>query len=63
MDNTYFAHNHLHKYTSVARSQDRVDVISLINLVLMKKDMLRYAQDVIVYLISQGKFRLFGDKD
>ena len=44
--NTYFKHTSLHKYTRVARGQDGVDVKSMIDLVLVKKDMLLYMQDV-----------------
>ena len=40
--NTYFEHNNLHKYTRVARGQDGVEVKSMIYLVLVKKDMLRF---------------------
>ena len=35
-----------HKYTRVARGQYGVEVMSMLNLVLVKKDMLRYVQDV-----------------
>ena len=38
--NTYF------KHTWVARGPDRVEIESMIDLVLVKKDMLRYVQDV-----------------
>ena len=38
--NTYFEHRSLHKYTRVARGQDGVDVKSIRDLVLLKKDML-----------------------
>ena len=34
------------KYTRVARCQDGVEVMSMINVVLGKKDMLGYVQDV-----------------
>ena len=55
MDNTYFEHRSLHKYTRVARDQDGVEVKSMINLVLAKKDMLHYVQDVrAVRGIGQG---------
>ena len=40
----YFKHRSLQKYTRVARGQDRVK--SMTDLVLVKKDMLCYAQDV-----------------
>ena len=41
--NTYFKHRSLHKYTRVARGQDGVEIKSMINLVLVKRDMMRYA--------------------
>ena len=40
--NTYFKHGSLHKYTRVARGQDGVEVKIMIDLVLVKRDMLRY---------------------
>ena len=40
--NTYFKHMSLHKYTRVARGQDGVEVKSMIDLVLVKRDMLHY---------------------
>ena len=43
--NTYFKHRNLHKYTRAPRGQDRVEVQSMIDLVLEKKDMLRYVKD------------------
>ena len=46
VNNTYFEHNNLHKYTRVAKSQDRVEVKSMIGLVLVKKIILRFVQDV-----------------
>ena len=45
--NTYFKHRILHKYTRVARGQGGVEIKSMIDLVL-KRDMLRYVQDVRV---------------
>ena len=42
---TYFEHKSLHKYTRVARDQDRVEVKSMIYLVLVKMDMLHFVQD------------------
>ena len=36
----------MHKYTRVARVQEGVEVKSMIDLVLVKKDMLHYVQDV-----------------
>ena len=44
--NTYFKHRSLHKCISEARVQDGVEVKGIIDLVLEKKDMLRYVQDV-----------------
>ena len=44
--NTYFEHESLHKYTRVARDQDGGEVKSMLDLVLVKKDMLRFCQDV-----------------
>ena len=38
--NTYFKHRSLHKYTRVARGQQQVKVKSMIDLVLVKRDML-----------------------
>ena len=38
--NTYLENKSLHKYTRVARSHDGVEVISMIDLMLVKKDML-----------------------
>ena len=43
---TYFEHRSLHKYTRVARGQGRVEVKSTKYLVMVKKDMLHYVQDV-----------------
>ena len=43
MGATYFEHRSLHKYT---RGQDREEVKNMLDLVLVKKDMLRYVQDV-----------------
>ena len=45
---TYFKHRNLHKYTRVARGQDRVKIKSMIVLVLVKRDMLQHVQDVRV---------------
>ena len=44
--NTYFKHRSLNAYTRVARGQDRVEGKSTIDLVLVKRDMLQYVQDV-----------------
>ena len=44
--NTYFKQSSLHKYTWVAKSQYGVDVKSMRDLVLGKRDMLRYVQNV-----------------
>ena len=38
----------LHKYTRVARGQDRVEIKSMIDLVMVKRDMQWYVQDVRV---------------
>ena len=40
MGNAYFKHKSLHKYTTVARGQDGVEVMSMIDLVLVKKHVL-----------------------
>ena len=36
----------MHKYTRLARGQDGVEIKNMIDLVLVKRDMLRYVQDV-----------------
>ena len=36
----------MHKYTRVAEGRDGVEIKSMIDLVLVKRDMLRYVQDV-----------------
>ena len=41
--NKYFGHKCLHKCTRMARDQDGVKVKSMICLVLVKKDILRFA--------------------
>ena len=46
MGNTYFVHKNLHKYKRVASGQDVMEVKSVIGLVLLKKNMLRYVQDM-----------------
>ena len=46
MGNTYFEHRSFHKYIRVTRGQDRVEIKIMIDLVMMKKDMLLYVQDV-----------------
>ena len=38
--NTYFKQRSLHKYTRVARNQDEMAIKSMIDLVLVKRDML-----------------------
>ena len=45
MSNTYFRHKSLHKCTRVAKGQDGVEIKSMIDLVLVKKDMLYYEYD------------------
>ena len=44
--NTYFKHRSVPKYTRVAMCQKSVKIKSMIHLVLVKIDMLRYVQDV-----------------
>ena len=44
--NTYFKRRSLHKYTRVSRVRDGVDFKSMIDLVLMKKDILQYVENV-----------------
>ena len=44
--NTYFKHRGLHKYTRKARGREGVEIKSMIDLLLVKRDMLRYVQDV-----------------
>ena len=46
MGNTCFKHKNFHKYTRVARGQDGVELKNMIDLLLVKKDMLRFVQDV-----------------
>ena len=46
MGNTYFKHRRLHKYTRVARGQDGVEIKNMIDLMLVKRDILQYVQDV-----------------
>ena len=46
MGNTFFNPKSLHKYTRLARCHDGVQVKSLIDLELVKKDMLHFVQDV-----------------
>ena len=46
VSNTYFEQKSLHMYRRAARNQDEVQVKSMMDLVLVKKDMLRYVQDV-----------------
>ena len=45
MDNKYIEYLSLHKYTKVARGHYRVEVKSMIDLMQVKKDMLRYVQE------------------
>ena len=44
--NTHFKHRSLYKFARVARGQDGVEIKSMIDLVLVKRDMLCYVQDV-----------------
>ena len=46
MSNTHFRHRGFHKYIRVARGREGVEIKSMIYLVLVKRDMLRYVQDV-----------------
>ena len=46
MSNIYFKHRSLHKYTRVAMGLDGVEIKSMTDLVLVKKDIVRYVQDV-----------------
>ena len=43
---TYFKHRSLHTYTRVARAREAVEIKRMIDLMLVKRDMLRYVQDV-----------------
>ena len=53
--NIYFKHRNLHKHTRVARGHEGVEVKSMIDLGLVKRDMLRYVQDVrVVKRIGRG---------
>ena len=52
VDNTHFEHKSLHKYTRVARGQDGEEVKSMIDLVLLKEDMLGYVEtDIKAFLV------------
>ena len=42
----YFEHRSLHKYTRVARVQGGLEVKSMMDLVLVKRDLLYYVEDV-----------------
>ena len=44
--NTYFKHRSWHKYTRVTKGKEGVEIKSMIYLELVKRDMLRYVQDV-----------------
>ena len=57
VNNTYFEHKSLHKYIRVARDQDGLEVKSMIDLELVKKDMLRYVQDMRAVRGSAQKLR------
>ena len=46
MGNACYEQKNLHKYTKVARGQDRVEVKWMIDLGSVKKDMVCYEQDV-----------------
>ena len=47
MGNTYFKHQSLHKYKRVVRGEGGVEVKSMMYLVLVKKDMMHYVQNVM----------------
>ena len=44
--NTYFKHKNICKYTRVVRNQDGLEVMSMIDWVLVKRNMLKYKHDV-----------------
>ena len=44
--NTYFKHRNSQRYRRVARDQDGVEIKNMINLVVVKRAILRYVQDV-----------------
>ena len=46
LGNTYFKYRSVHKYTRVAGGRDGMEIKSMIDLVLVKRGMLRYVQDV-----------------
>ena len=46
MVNIYFKEISLHKYTSLARNQGGVKIMSIIDLMLITRDILQYVQDV-----------------
>src|SRR5678815_1676101 len=46
VSNTFFKHKSIHKYTRVGVGRDGIEVKSMIDLVLVKKEMLKYVLDV-----------------
>jgi hypothetical protein len=44
--NTFFDHKSVHKYTRVGKDRDGAEVKSMIDVVLVKKEMLKYVMDV-----------------
>ena len=46
--NTYLKQRSLRQYTRVARGQERMEIKNMIDLVLVKRDMLQHVQDVRV---------------
>ena len=46
LGDTYYKHSSLHKYAKMAKNKDGMEVKTMIDLVLVKKDILRYVQDV-----------------
>ena len=46
VSNTYFKHRSFHKHTRLGRGQDGAEIKSIIDLVLVKRNILRILQDV-----------------
>ena len=55
---THFKHKSVHKYTRMGEGRGGVEIKSMIDLVLVKRDMLRYMQDVRVV---RGMGRVLSD--
>ena len=60
MGNTYFELKSLHKHKRMTRVQDRVEVKSMIDLMLVKKDVLHFVKDVRAV---RGKGQGLSDHD